>query len=106
MRNRHRCLCTKGAVQTPERVAKVVEAIADYLATHPQAKDTRTGIREWWLPRQYSTVTDEELDAAIEQLVQARILDVDARGIASAYGSNAAVDPNEQRHADDALKDR
>lgn len=71
-----------------EQVRKVAAAIADYLAAHPQAKDTRPGIRAWWLPKEHRSVTDEVLDAALEQLEREQVVKFDSiRGTASAHGA-------------------
>ncbi len=51
---------------TRNRVASVMEAIVAYLAAHPAAADTATGIREVWLA---GTATAGEVEAALEQLV-------------------------------------
>ena len=55
-----------------ERVGRLCEAIRRYLASHPLAADTPTGIRQWWLGGADEDATDGELEDALDRLVAAR----------------------------------
>lgn len=45
-------------------------SIRRYLATHPGAADSAAGIRQWWLPREQSHVSDAALRAVLDRLVR------------------------------------
>ena len=57
------------SVDFDDQVRSVATAIRVYLKEHPQAKDTRAGIRAWWLPNELRNVPEEVLDAALQQLL-------------------------------------
>ena len=52
------------------QVQSVAQAIEAYLASHPNAKDTRAGIRGWWLPPEHRNVPDIVLNEALAGLVR------------------------------------
>ena len=51
-----------------DRVAEVIEA---YLATHPEAADSVEGIARWWVGRGGVEAGIEDVQGALEQLVEA-----------------------------------
>lgn len=55
-------------------VADIECAIRHYLQAHPNAVDTERGIGEWWLGSGHPPCTPSALQAAIENLVAAGVL--------------------------------
>jgi hypothetical protein len=55
-----------------DRVQRLCEGIRSYLASHPLAADTPTGIRQWWLAGLGCGATDGEVKDALERLVAGR----------------------------------
>jgi hypothetical protein len=51
-------------------VQVIVAYLLNYFAVHTGAADSIEGIRRWWLPN-HLAVRPAELEAALEQLVQA-----------------------------------
>lgn len=45
-----------------------LQQLMRYMVQHPEAMDTREGIREWWLRDSGYAVSDNELALAIEEL--------------------------------------
>lgn len=58
----------------------VAEAVLGYLAEHPQATDTLTGIAEWWLMRHQVRVTVTTLGRVLRRLTERGVLDVIGEG--------------------------
>jgi hypothetical protein len=58
---------------------ELCDAIAGYLARHPDAADTLQGIAEWWLPMQRIEAEVEQVTRAVELLV--------ARGLLQGVGT-------------------
>lgn len=56
------------------RTRLAIEAIVAYLARWPQAADTEHGIAQWWLPEMGVDVPSENVRAALEWLVQAKLV--------------------------------
>lgn len=48
---------------------KLREAVLDYLATHPHAKDTVEGIHSYWLPMDLQTTSRALLLEVLDELV-------------------------------------
>lgn len=48
---------------------KLREAVLDYLATHPHAKDTVEGIHSFWLPMDLRTTSGALLLEVLDELV-------------------------------------
>jgi hypothetical protein len=69
------------AVAFEARVRAVAHAIEAYLADHPHAKDTRGGIRGWWLPPEYRDVPDIVLNEALADLVRRGAIVAHARSL-------------------------
>ena len=61
----------------------LVQGILDYLRAHPEAADSLEGIASWWLPSPTYSVTLENVQIALNRLVEghriARIAMVDGR---------------------------
>ena len=55
-------------------VTRLEQAIQDYLAAHPNAADSVTGIQRWWLPEELAYVSVALLDAALANLVAHGVL--------------------------------
>ena len=55
-------------------------AILAYLAEHPNAMDSLTGIAKWWLERQRVRVSVEALSRAVDRLVARGSLEMVGRG--------------------------
>ena len=48
--------------------------IERYLSAHPDAADTLTGIRCWWLPAQAADVSTPVVEAALALLIARRVV--------------------------------
>jgi len=55
-------------------VTRLERAIQGYLAAHPYAADSATGIQRWWLPEDLACVSVAVLDAALANLVAHGVL--------------------------------
>lgn len=55
-------------------VTRLERAIQDYLAAHPYAADSATGIQRWWLPGDLACGSIVVLNAALANLVAHGIL--------------------------------
>jgi len=55
---------------SPGSRRKVIQGILQYLIEHPEAKDTVEGIRRWWLPRDVGEWGEEEVQQALDDLVE------------------------------------
>lgn len=51
------------------KIARLREAILDYLQRNPEAADTLEGIVSWWLPAEPVRVEASRVERALEQLV-------------------------------------
>jgi hypothetical protein len=51
----------------PKTVRRAIHEIVQYMAQHPEARDTLSGIRDWWLPPG-SSYTSVELQEALDTL--------------------------------------
>jgi hypothetical protein len=70
------------------QVGGVCDAILRYLAMHPDAADSATGILQWWLKDQDIHPSPEELQEALDQLVAARLVRRDERvGVTDIYSA-------------------
>ena len=52
------------------RIERIAAAIAEYLARHPNARDSARGIRDCWLPEALQGAPMEEVERALEMLVE------------------------------------
>jgi hypothetical protein len=50
------------------KIMTIAQEIDRYLAKHPNAADTLTGVTRWWLARQRYDETVEDVQAALEYL--------------------------------------
>jgi hypothetical protein len=50
-------------------IARLSEAILDYLQRNPEAADTLGGIVNWWLPAEAVHIEASRVERALEQLV-------------------------------------
>lgn len=50
-------------------IARLREAILDYLQRNPEAADTLRGIVNWWLPAEPARIEASRVERALEQLV-------------------------------------
>jgi hypothetical protein len=51
-------------------ICKLVDEISQYLAAHPEASDSQSGIRQWWLNRHLRNRNPDLLDAALAHMVR------------------------------------
>jgi hypothetical protein len=51
----------------PNTVRRAIHEIVQYMTQHPEARDTLSGIRDWWLPPG-SSYTSVELQQALDTL--------------------------------------
>jgi hypothetical protein len=51
------------------RTGDICDCLRLYLHAHPEAADSLSGIRQWWLPEALREVEFEELREALAQLV-------------------------------------
>jgi hypothetical protein len=51
----------------PKTVRRAIHEIVQYMTHHPEARDTLSGIRDWWLPPG-SSYTSVELHEALDAL--------------------------------------
>ncbi len=52
----------------------VVAAIEDYLRSHPMAADSAVGVRRWWIGAQRAGPGLDEVESALDLLVERRVL--------------------------------
>ncbi len=57
----------------------LADEILRYLLEHPEAQDTIDGIADWWLTERRVRQGIAEVDAAVRQLVDRGLVDVDVR---------------------------
>jgi len=53
-----------------ERAMKIAEIIENYVTEHPRAADTAEGIRNWWVAPACYRASREEVQAALDYLVE------------------------------------
>ena len=53
-----------------ERIMAIANSIERYVAEHPRAADTSTGIRTCWVGRNNQNVSAAELQQALEHLIE------------------------------------
>ena len=56
--------------QPNRRIMGIAEAIDRYLKAHPKAADTATGIRGWWFANRKDAGSPEEVQAALDHLIE------------------------------------
>lgn len=59
----------------PDRVERVVDAIAQYLVGNPHAADTLAGIQSWWLSGVAPGINSIDVETAVISLVQRGVLE-------------------------------
>lgn len=78
---------------------RLINAITLYLKAHPNAADSVKGIMQWWLPQQHNPVDIDDLQQALDYLVEARAVSrtvlLDGRML---YTNAKNVDEREARH--------
>jgi hypothetical protein len=57
-----------------DSMAQLVRGILEYLVEHPEAKDTLSGIVDWWHPEETPPPSRREMEAALEVLVAEGLL--------------------------------
>lgn len=57
-----------------ERITVIARTIERYVTEHPQAADTREGIRAWWVGREHAAESLEDVQVALDFLVEAKCL--------------------------------
>lgn len=57
-----------------DRMQRAIDAVAAYIARHPQAADSVDGIAQVWLPAMGVDVPRAHLQAALDRLVETRVL--------------------------------
>jgi hypothetical protein len=58
-----------------ERIELVMRELAQYISEHPHAMDTVTGVRDFWVPAFCGAVGTDVVQAALDALVAADVLD-------------------------------
>ena len=53
-----------------DRIDRIATAILEYLAQHPNARDSARGIRDCWLPRALQGSPQEDVERALHTLVE------------------------------------
>lgn len=72
--------------QQKAEVARIADAIRQYLNEHPRAADTFEGVVHWWLLRQRYETAMTLVGEALDMLIQEGVLDVEKRqGSATIY---------------------
>ena len=76
----------------------VGERILRYLNQHPDAADTASGIRQWWLLHEGEERSIADVQAALDRLVEQKLIDrIDRPGMSPVYRSA-------RRHHDSSRK--
>ena len=57
------------------QIESALEEIRRYLVAHPNASDTAQGVRDWWLGGHGATFGLDVIEAALDRLVEARMLE-------------------------------
>lgn len=70
-----------------------MSAITLYLKAHPNAADSVEGIMQWWLPQQQNSVDINDLQQALDYLVETRAVSrtalLDGRMLYTSKGKDA-----------------
>lgn len=53
-----------------DAIMKLAEQISSYLESHPEAADSLEGIVKWWLPRQRYMDSVEQVNEALNVLIE------------------------------------
>ena len=56
----------KGSLGLP---SEVMRWVLEYLISNPEAKDTAEGILEWWIPKGYPELGNEDVEKILDLLV-------------------------------------
>lgn len=57
-----------------EQRVRLINAITLYLKAHPNAADSVDGIMQWWLPQRQNTVDINDLQQALDFLVDTKMV--------------------------------
>ena len=57
-----------------EGVMAIAKDIEEYLAAHPHAIDSLEGITKWWLTRHHYERAYEDVQTALDYLIQKRVV--------------------------------
>jgi hypothetical protein len=60
-------------------LSETAQLILDYLLRNPEAQDTLEGIVQWWLPEQHFTTRVATIKAALQELIDAKLV-IEHRG--------------------------
>lgn len=74
--------------------ARIEQQILDYLAKNPAARDTFTGIAEWWLLNQNLVPAKAEVETAVKNLLAANKLKAQPGPDGRVYYSQVRKDKN------------
>jgi hypothetical protein len=58
-----------------KQIESAVEEIGRYLVAHPNASDTAEGVRDWWIGGQRAVFSLDVVQAALDRLVEAHMLE-------------------------------
>jgi len=84
-------------------VDEIARAILQYLAGHPDAKDTLEGIAQWWLLKQWTEQRVVDVQQAVSVLVsEGLITETRREGSPPHYG----VNKHKEAEMGEMLKDR
>lgn len=79
-------------------LSRVVRAIQDYFARHPDAADSAEGIARWWLAGEGMQASEDEVNAALGVLVRRGLVSPrrmpDGRLIYARAGGHGASGPH------------
>ena len=59
----------RSVIDDSVNLRRLQKEILRYLLTYPEAKDTREGIRDWWLPQTRMEFQSVDLSSALNDLV-------------------------------------
>lgn len=63
-----------GLMQADGEIQRIVQEISDYIADHPDAKDSLEGITKWWLARQQYENSLNKVQQALDYLEKNNIV--------------------------------
>jgi hypothetical protein len=82
-------------------VDEIAAAIVAYVSTHPNSRDTRRGVGEWWLPPRLAASPSERVDQAIVRLVsEGRLASIRNRDGTILYTAGPVSRPSRDQGAD------
>lgn len=58
-----------------EMISSIQADVLGYLQEHPNAADSLDGIRQWWLTRQLARRSTIRVQKALDELVEAQLID-------------------------------